>query len=236
METKDREVRAPGWRRERRVLERQPMLDRREVQTGKRLYCAAKRGQDILFSLLALLVLWPFMLLLALVIYIDSPGASPFFVQERIGLNGKPFRFIKFRSMVPDAEKKLHALLDKNEMDGPVFKIRRDPRITRVGSFIRRCSIDELPQLINILKGDMSVVGPRPALPREVKKYDDYERQRLYVRPGLTCYWQVQPRRNDLSFDQWLELDLKYIRERSFATDWKIIFRTFRAVVGMEGE
>ena len=236
METKDREVRAPGWRRERRVLERQPMLDRREVQTGKRLYCAAKRGQDILFSLLALLVLWPFMLLLALVIYIDSPGASPFFVQERIGLNGKPFRFIKFRSMVPDAEQKLHALLDKNEMDGPVFKIRRDPRITRVGSFIRKCSIDELPQLINILKGDMSLVGPRPALPREVKKYDDYERQRLYVRPGLTCYWQVQPRRNDLSFDQWLELDLKYIRERSFATDWKIIFRTFRAVIGMEGE
>ena len=176
------------------------------------------------------------MLLLALVIYIDSPGASPFFVQERIGLNGKPFRFIKFRSMVPDAEKKLHALLDKNEMDGPVFKIRRDPRITRVGSFIRRCSIDELPQLINILKGDMSIVGPRPALPREVKKYDDYERQRLYVRPGLTCYWQVQPRRNDLSFDEWLELDLKYIRERSFATDWKIIFKTFSAVIGMEGE
>ena len=229
-------MRAPGWRRERRVLERQPMLDKREVQTGKRLYCAAKRGQDILFSALALLVLWPFMLLLALVIYIDSPGASPFFVQQRIGLNGKPFRFIKFRSMVPDAEQKLHALLDKNEMDGPVFKIRRDPRITRVGSFIRRCSIDELPQLINILRGDMSLVGPRPALPREVKKYDDYERQRLYVRPGLTCYWQVQPRRNDLSFDEWLELDLKYIRERSFATDWKIIFRTFRAVIGMEGE
>ena len=236
METKDREKRAPNWRRERRVLERQPMLDKREVQTGKRLYCAAKRGQDILFSALGLLLLWPWMMLLALVIYIDSPGASPFFVQERIGLNGKPFRFIKFRSMVPDAEQKLHALLDKNEMDGPVFKIRRDPRITRVGSFIRRCSIDELPQLINILKGDMSIVGPRPALPREVKKYDDYERQRLYVRPGLTCYWQVQPRRNDLSFDQWLELDLKYIRERSFLTDWKIIFKTFRAVIGMEGE
>ena len=229
-------MRAPGWRRERRVLERQPMLDKREVQTGKRLYCAAKRGQDILFSALGLLLLWPWMMLLALVIYIDSPGASPFFVQERIGLNGKPFRFIKFRSMVPDAEQKLHALLDKNEMDGPVFKIRRDPRITRVGSFIRRCSIDELPQLINILRGDMSLVGPRPALPREVKKYDDYERQRLYVRPGLTCYWQVQPRRNDLSFDEWLELDLKYIRERSFLTDWKIIFKTFRAVIGMEGE
>ena len=212
------------------------MLDAREIQSGKKLYCALKRGQDVLLSALALLLLWPWMLLLALVIYIDSPGASPFFVQERIGLNGKPFRFIKFRSMVPDAEKKLHALLDRNEMDGPVFKIRRDPRITRVGSFIRKTSIDELPQLINILKGDMSIVGPRPALPREVKKYDDYERQRLYVRPGLTCYWQVQPRRNDLSFDQWLELDLKYIRERSFATDWKIIFKTFSAVIGMEGE
>lgn len=212
------------------------MLDAREIQSGKKLYCALKRGQDVLLSALALLLLWPWMLLLALVIYIDSPGASPFFVQERIGLNGKSFRFIKFRSMVPDAEKKLHALLDRNEMDGPVFKIRRDPRITRVGSFIRKTSIDELPQLINILKGDMSIVGPRPALPREVKKYDDYERQRLYVRPGLTCYWQVQPRRNDLSFDQWLELDLKYIRERSFATDWKIIFKTFSAVIGMEGE
>ena len=212
------------------------MLDAREIQSGKKLYCALKRGQDVLLSALALLLLWPWMLLLALVIYIDSPGASPFFVQERIGLNGKSFRFIKFRSMVPDAEKKLHALLDRNEMDGPVFKIRRDPRITRVGSFIRKTSIDELPQLINILKGDMSIVGPRPALPREVKKYDDYERQRLYVRPGLTCYWQVQPRRNDLSFDEWLELDLKYIRERSFATDWKIIFKTFSAVIGMEGE
>ena len=212
------------------------MLDAGEIQSSKKLYCAVKRGQDILLSALALLILWPLMLVLALVIYIDSPGASPFFVQERIGLNGKSFRFIKFRSMVPDAEKKLHALLDRNEMDGPVFKIKRDPRITRVGSFIRRTSIDELPQLINILKGDMSIVGPRPALPREVKKYDDYERQRLYVRPGLTCYWQVQPRRNDLSFDQWLELDLKYIRERSFATDWKIIFKTFSAVIGMEGE
>ena len=212
------------------------MLDAGEIQSSKKLYCAVKRGQDILLSTLALLILWPLMLVLALVIYIDSPGASPFFVQERIGLNGKSFRFIKFRSMVPDAEKKLHALLDRNEMDGPVFKIKRDPRITRVGSFIRRTSIDELPQLINILKGDMSIVGPRPALPREVKKYDDYERQRLYVRPGLTCYWQVQPRRNDLSFDQWLELDLKYIRERSFLTDWKIIFKTFRAVIGMEGE
>ncbi len=211
------------------------MLDRREVQESKRLYCALKRAQDIAIAALALAVLWPLMLILAAVIYIDSPGASPIFVQDRVGKDEKVFRFFKFRSMEPNAEQKLKALLDKNEMDGPVFKIKRDPRITRVGSFIRKTSIDELPQLINVLKGDMSIVGPRPALPREVKRYDEYERQRLYVRPGLTCYWQVQPRRNDLSFDEWLELDLKYIRERSFITDWKIIFKTVGAVIGMEG-
>ena len=111
-----------------------------------------------------------------------------------------------------------------------------DEYVSRFGRFLRRTGIDELPQLINIIKGDMSIVGPRPPLPCEVAEYTDYERQRLYVRPGLTCYWQVQPRRNDLSFDQWLELDLRYIRERSFLTDWKIILKTFRAVIGMEGE
>ena len=138
--------------------------------------------------------------------------------------------------MVPDAETRLKELLDKNEMDGPAFKMKQDPRITRVGKFIRKTSIDELPQLMNILKGDMSIVGPRPALPREVEKYDDYQRQRLLVQPGLTCYWQIQPRRNSLSFDEWIELDIKYIRERSFRTDWKIIFGTFCAVIGMNGE
>ena len=121
-------------------------------------------------------------------------------------------------------------------MDGPVFKIREDPRITRVGRFIRRTSIDELPQLLNILKGDMSIVGPRPALPHEVEQYDAYQRQRLYVTPGLTCFWQIQPHRNELSFDEWMELDLKYVRERSFLTDWKIIFKTVGVVFGMQGE
>lgn len=138
--------------------------------------------------------------------------------------------------MVPNAEAKLKDLLTQNEMDGPAFKMKRDPRITRVGKFIRTTSLDELPQLINILKGDMSIVGPRPALPREVVKYDDYQRQRLLVQPGLTCYWQIQPRRNTLSFDEWIELDLKYIQERSFLTDWKIIFGTVRAVIDMNGE
>ena len=175
-------------------------------------------------------------LLLALIIVIDSPGAGPIFVQERIGKNGKSFRFFKFRSMVPQAEEKLGELLKDNEMDGPVFKIKEDPRITRIGKFIRKTGIDELPQLLNILKGNMSLVGPRPALPREVEQYDEFDRRRLSVKPGLTCYWQIQPHRNSLSFEEWMELDQKYIRERSFWVDWKIIFGTVKAVVTMQGE
>ena len=121
-------------------------------------------------------------------------------------------------------------------MDGPAFKMKNDPRITRVGRFIRKTGIDELPQLVNVLKGEMSLVGPRPALPREVEQYTDYQRQRLNVTPGLTCYWQVQPNRNELSFDEWMELDLKYIRERSFWVDWKIIFKTVVTIFRMYGQ
>lgn len=211
-------------------------IDRDKLLMEDRTYWYVRRAQDIILSLLALIVLCIPMLIVALVIWIDSPGASPFFTQKRVGRDGKIFDFIKFRSMVPKADQMLDSLLDKNEMDGPVFKIKKDPRITRVGKFIRKTSIDELPQLFNILAGDMSIVGPRPAIPREVKQYSDYEKQRLYVTPGLTCYWQTQPRRNDLSFEEWLELDLKYIQERSFWTDWKIIFKTFGAVLGMNGE
>lgn len=218
------------------AIEKTPYLDRRKTLHSRRMYWLGRRAQDVFFSLMALLILWPFLLLIALVVWIDSPGASPIFSQDRVGRNGKVFKFLKFRSMVPNAEAKLDELLEQNEMDGPVFKIKEDPRITRVGRFIRKTSIDELPQLINILRGDMSIVGPRPALPREVEQYGDYERQRLIVSPGLTCYWQIQPHRNDLSFEEWLELDLKYIRERSFLVDWKIIFATVRAVIGMDGE
>lgn len=212
----------------------QTYVNRNEIKERK-LYWLVRRTQDIFFSALALIVLAIPMLIVALVVWIDSPGASPIFVQDRVGRNGKIFKFYKFRSMVPNAEEKLKEVLAQNEMDGPVFKMKHDPRITRVGRFIRRTSIDELPQLINILKGDMSIVGPRPALPREVAQYNDYERQRLYVTPGLTCYWQIQPNRNELSFDEWLELDLKYIRERSFWVDWKIIFGTVAAVLRMYG-
>ena len=211
------------------------MLERDTILRRGRNYWRLRRLQDIVLSVLALAVLWPFMLIVALLIVIDSPGASPIFAQTRVGRDGREFTFYKFRSMIPNAENRLDELLPENEMHGPVFKIRDDPRITRVGHILRKCSIDELPQLYNVLRGDMSIVGPRPALPREVAQYDSYAMQRLIVSPGLTCYWQIQPNRNQLSFDEWLELDLKYIRERSFLTDWKIIFKTFTAVLRMTG-
>ena len=212
------------------------LLDRDTVLKKDCCYWRWRRIQDVVLSILALSVLWLPMLLMALFIVIDSPGASPIFAQTRIGRDGKPFTLYKFRSMRPYAEKELAELLPYNEMDGPVFKIKNDPRITRVGRFIRRSSIDELPQLFNVLRGDMSIVGPRPGTPREVEQYDDYARQRLIVTPGLSCYWQIQPDRNKLSFEEWMELDVKYIQERSFLTDWKIIFATLNAVLGMNGE
>lgn len=189
-------------------------IDRKTNLHEHRAYWCVRRAQDIFFSLLALVVLSPL----------------------RVGRNGKLFRLYKFRSMCPNAESKLNDLLQDNEMDGPVFKMKDDPRITRVGHFIRKTSIDELPQLVNILKGDMSIVGPRPALPREVAQYTPYEWQRLYVTPGLSCYWQIAPHRNQLSFEEWMALDVKYVKERSFLVDWKIIFATFRAVLFGQGE
>ncbi len=198
-------------------------------------YKKVKRLFDIVVSFGLLVVLFVPMALVAWIIVIDSPGASPIFVQERVGLNGKTFRLYKFRSMVANAESLLDSLLSQNEMQGPAFKIKNDPRITRFGRIIRKCCIDELPQLVNILKGEMSFVGPRPPLPREVEQYTEYQKQRLSVIPGLTCYWQIKKNRNDCSFDEWLELDLKYIREKSVKTDITIFFKTFKVVLGMEG-
>lgn len=217
-------------------LNSRKLLDKDVILHERAVYRFFKRSQDVVLSLLALLVLWPFMLILSAVIVIDSPGASPIFAQTRVGRNGKPFTFYKFRSMHPNAEERLAELMSKNEMDGPVFKIKDDPRITRIGRFIRKTSIDELPQLWNVLKGDMSLVGPRPPLPREAEQYDEYTAQRLLVPPGLSCYWQIQPERNTLPFEAWIELDVKYIRDRSFKTDWKIILMTFGAIIGMNGE
>lgn len=210
--------------------------DPEEFLQRNRTYWFLKRIQDILLSSIALLILFPFMLVVSIAIVLDSPGAGPIFSQTRVGQYGKHFTFYKFRSMHPDAEAQLDKLLQFNEMDGPVFKIKNDPRITRVGSILRRTSIDELPQLWNVLCGEMSIVGPRPGIPREVERYDDFARQRLLVPPGLTCYWQIQPYRNQVSFDEWMKLDMKYIRECSFLTDWKIILSTFAVVFGMRGE
>lgn len=202
---------------------------------GDFLRALGRRSRDVVLAASALLVLWPFLLLVALVVVLDSPGASPIFAQIRVGRNGKCFTMYKFRTMIPDAEESLEALLPRNEMDGPAFKMKQDPRITRAGRFLRRSSIDELPQLWNVLRGDMSLVGPRPPLPREVERYDQRTWQRLSVQPGMTCYWQIRPDRNEMPFAQWLELDLRYIQEQSFLTDWKILLATFGAVLGMKG-
>ena len=220
--------------REEVVLEEEEK-ESRVVVEAKPVYSFFKRVFDVLASFLGLILLIGPLLLIALIIWIDSPGASPVYVQERVGKDGRRFKFYKFRSLVPNADQMLNLLLKDNEMEGPAFKIKKDPRITRVGSFIRKTSIDELPQLWNVLKGDMSLVGPRPPLPREVEMYNERQLQRLTVIPGLTCYWQVQPKRNNLSFDQWMELDLKYINERSFKTDIIILFKTVGAVLGLEG-
>lgn len=201
----------------------------------KPVYLAVKRCFDIVFSLLCIIVFTIPILFVMLLIVIDSPGASPIYTQYRVGKNGRVFKLYKLRSMVPEADQMLDSLLDQNEMEGPAFKISNDPRITRVGRVIRKTCIDELPQLWNILKGDMSFVGPRPPLPREVEQYNDFQRNRLSVVPGLTCYWQIQPNRNSLTFDKWLELDLKYIEERNVKTDLMIIFKTVGAVLNMEG-
>lgn len=203
---------------------------------AKPTYDVLKRVLDIVCSLLGLIILALPFLVIALIITIDSPGDSPIHVQQRVGKDGRRFTFYKFRSMIPHAEEMLDSLLDQNEMEGPVFKMKDDPRITKFGRFIRRTSIDELPQLWNVLKGEMSLVGPRPPLIREVEQYTEDQMQRLSVTPGLTCYWQIQPQRNSLSFEDWLALDLKYIAERSLWTDLKILYRTIGAVWGMEGE
>jgi lipopolysaccharide/colanic/teichoic acid biosynthesis glycosyltransferase len=197
-------------------------------------YLFMKRIMDIVLSSVGLVVLFPFLFIVAVMIYIDDPKGSPIFVQDRIGKNGKAFRFYKFRSMVVDAEAQLKDLWSKNEMDGPVFKIRNDPRITQFGHFIRRTSIDELPQLLNIIKGDMSLVGPRPPLPCEVKQYGAFERQRLLVKPGLTCYWQARGR-NEIKFHRWMELDMKYVYDHNLWVDIKLILLTIRSVLTGKG-
>ncbi|WP_239618851.1 sugar transferase [Cohnella mopanensis] len=184
-----------------------------------------KRLLDIGLALIGIILLMPVYLAVALAIKVEDPRGSVFFFQQRVGKNGKIFRMYKFRSMVRNADHILHHLLHLNEVNGSMFKMKNDPRVTRVGRFIRRTSLDELPQFLNVLKGEMSLVGPRPPLPREVETYSAYDRLRLQVTPGCTGLWQVSGR-NSVDFDAMVELDLEYIRKRSIWLDIKLMFRT----------
>ena len=196
-------------------------------------YLFFKRAMDIIGSLCGIILLSPLLIIVALAIKIEDPKGSIFFSQQRCGKDNKLFPMYKFRSMVSNAEELLEELMEHNEMDGPVFKIKDDPRITRVGKFIRKTSIDELPQLFNIFMGHMSIVGPRPAIPHEVAEYSHYHKQRLLVKPGLTCIWQVSGR-NSIGFDEWMEMDLEYIEKRDLWMDIKLIFKTVGVLFGDE--
>ena len=208
----------------------------REILEGSyAYYWKKKRIFDIIVTGLLLIFLFLPMLIMALIIFLDDPHGSPFYRQIRIGRHGKPFYMYKFRSMFVDADKRKNELLSQNEMDGPVFKIKDDPRITRVGKFIRKCSIDELPQLFNVFLGNMSLVGPRPPLPEEVAEYSDYDKLRLLVTPGITCTWQIAPHRNDISYEKWIEMDLTYIENRTTWQDIKIILKTPIAMLKATG-
>ena len=192
-----------------------------------------KRALDIVGASVALVVFSPLILLAALAVKVDSRGAS-LYKSKRLGKNGREFTFYKLRSMHTGAEAERARLMHLNEVDGPAFKLRRDPRVTRIGQILRSTSIDELPQFVNVLKGDMSLVGPRPPLRDEVDKYEAWQRRRLDVKPGITCLWQISGR-SRLGFEEWMRLDLEYIRRQSLATDLRILLRTIPAVLSREG-
>ncbi|WP_040952935.1 sugar transferase [Gorillibacterium massiliense] len=193
-------------------------------------YSFSKRVLDIISAFFGLIALVPLFLVLAILIKREDPKGKVFFKQIRVGKDGRTFYMYKFRSMVSNAEELLADLTDQNEVEGAMFKMKNDPRITKIGKFIRKTSIDELPQLWNVLKGEMSLVGPRPPLDREVAEYTSYDKLRLLVTPGCTGLWQVSGR-NSLSFQQMVELDLKYIQERSLFLDLKLLIKTVWIVV-----
>ena len=194
------------------------------------IYHIFKKIIDVCGSIVGIILVSPLLLTIMIIIKIDSKGPI-IFSQERVGRDGKHFKMYKFRSMKLDAESELDYLKEKNEMSGPMFKMREDPRVTKIGKFIRRTSMDELPQLINVLKGEMSLVGPRPSLPNEVSEFEPWMLQRLQVKPGLTCYWQVRGR-NDIGFKEWMELDCKYVEERNITIDMGLIFKTIGMLFG----
>ena len=200
-----------------------------EVKTSK-IYLFIKRVTDITGSLAGLILLSPLLIIVGILIKIESKGPI-IFSQIRIGMDGRVFKMYKLRSMVANAEELKEKLMEENEMSGPMFKIKDDPRITKVGRFIRKTSIDELPQLLNVLKGEMSLVGPRPSLIEEVLEFEPWMKKRLMVKPGLTCYWQVMGR-NNIDFYRWMLLDIKYVETRSILVDIKLIIKTFFVLFG----
>ncbi len=197
------------------------------------IYRASKRAFDLVVGSAILLLLLPVIPLIALMIRLDSPGPV-FYRQRRVGQGGTEFDFYKFRSMYVDADRRLEELRERNETDGPVFKMRNDPRVTSVGRFLRRSSLDEIPQIFNVLRGDMSIVGPRPALPHEVAQYRPWHRRRLEVKPGITCLWQIAGR-SHIGFEEWMRLDMEYLKTRSFLTDLRIFVQTIPAVIARRG-
>jgi exopolysaccharide biosynthesis polyprenyl glycosylphosphotransferase len=205
-----------------------------EIQPRSRIARSSKRLLDVIGALVGLVVLSPLFLLCALAVKVTSRGPA-LFVQTRCGLGGVPFKFYKFRTMVEDAEHRKDDLAHLNEMSGPVFKIRRDPRITRIGAILRKSSLDELPQLWNVLRGDMSLVGPRPPTPDEVEQYNQRQVQRLSVMPGITGLWQVSGRSDIADFDRWIELDLEYARQWTLGMDLRIMLKTVLVVLLARG-
>lgn len=201
-----------------------------ENKQNLKVYEICKRTIDIIGAGLGLILLSPIIAVVACAVKVTSKGPV-FFSQKRVGKNGELFEMYKFRSMVVNAEELKENLEEQNEMSGPMFKIKDDPRVTKVGKFIRKTSIDELPQLWNVLKGDMSLVGPRPSLPKEVEQFDNWMFKRLSVRPGLTCYWQVSGR-NNIDFEDWMKLDCRYVDERNLWIDIKLIFKTVFVLFG----
>lgn len=196
-----------------------------KYQQSRHIYRTIKRMFDIIASLIGLILVSPLFLIVAIAIKIEDPSGPVFYTQTRLGKRQEPFEMYKFRSMVVNAEKLKHKLLKKNEINGAMFKMKDDPRITKVGKFIRKHSIDELPQLLNVLTGEMSLVGPRPPLPAEVKNYSNHDKQRLTVKPGCTGLWQISGR-NDVGFEEMVRLDLEYINQRTIGYDLYILFKT----------
>lgn len=205
------------------------------IETSHTMYWRQKRLFDIFFATLILLFFLPLMIVIAIAIVIDDPSAGPIFKQIRVGRHGKEFYMYKFRTMHAGSDKIVDTLASKNEMDGPVFKIKNDPRVTRIGKFLRKVSLDELMQFFNVLKGDMTLVGPRPPLPREVKYYTDYQKLRLIVTPGITCTWQIHENRNDVPFEEWVDMDIDYILTRSYINDLKIMLKTPLVMISATG-